>query len=260
MGAGSHIKDNSWITLPLPERCTWMMEIFLWLGVILILALASGCATPQNPPVMGNNSNLTLPTPLYESQTSLEKALQTRRSVRTYSLEPLSLAEVSQLLWAAQGLTHPNGLRTAPSAGALYPLDIYLLAGNVTGLSGGIYHYQPGDHTLVLMSTEDKRQDLYQAALQQSPVKDAPIVFVISAVYERTTGKYGQRGIRYVHMEVGHAAQNIYLQAESLGLGTVFIGAFHEDEVKEALNLGGEEINLGLMPVGRKMPVDEKIP
>ena len=237
-----------------------MIKILLWLGAILILILTAGCATPQNIPIMGNDSNLPLPTPLYESQTSFEEVLLARRSIRAYSLEPLTLAEVSQLLWAAQGLSHSNGLRTAPSAGALYPLDIYLLAGNVMGLPVGIYHYQPRDHKLVLMVAGDKRQDLFEAALRQNPLKDAPIVFVISAVYERTTGKYGQRGIRYVHMEVGHAAQNVYLQAESLDLGTVFIGAFYDDKVKSILQMRKEETPLGLMPVGRTLPGGEETP
>lgn len=229
-----------------------MIKILLLFGATLILILAAGCASPQNIPNMDNESSLILPTPLYESQTSIEEALQARRSVRAYSHDPLTLAEVSQLLWAAQGLTHPAGLRTAPSAGALYPLDIYLLSGNVTGLPVGIYHYQPQDHKLLQIGTGDKRQDLYEAALQQSSVKDAPIVIVISAVYERTSGKYGQRGIQYVHMEVGFAAQNVYLQAESLGLGTVFIGAFYDDQVRGIMQMSEEEIPLGLMPVGRK--------
>ena len=254
------INDNSWLTFTPPERCTWMIKNLLRLGAILTLILVTGCATPQDLPIVGNDSNLALPTPRFESQTSIEEALQSRRSVRTYSPEPLTLVEVSQLLWSAQGLTHPNGLRTAPSAGALYPLDIYLLAGNVTGLPAGLYHYQPRDHKLIQIGTGDKRQDLFEAALQQAPVRDAPVVFVISAVYERTTGKYGQRGIRYVHMEVGHAAQNVYLQAESLGLGTVFIGAFYEDEVKAILQISEEETPLGLMPVGRKSHSDEETP
>ena len=237
-----------------------MIKILFWFGAILILILTTGCASTQNLSFAGNDSNLILPTPLYESQTSVEEALQGRRSVRAYSLDPLTVAEVSQLLWAAQGLTHPNGLRTAPSAGALYPLDIYLLAGNVTGLPVGIYKYQPRDHTVFQIGTGDKRQDLYEAALRQSSVKDAPIVLVICAVYERTTGKYGQRGIRYVDMEVGHAAQNIYLQSESLDLGTVFIGAFYDDDVKAILQMSEEALPLGLMPVGRKLPNDEETP
>ena len=235
-----------------------MRKTLLWLCAILILLSIAGCGKLQTSPVGDNDSILVLlPTPVFDSQTSVEQAMQSRRSVRTYSLEPLILAEVSQLLWAAQGITHPDGLRTAPSAGALYPLVIYLVAGNVTDLPAGVYQYQPQDHTLIQTSAGDKRQDLFEAALQQSAVKDAAIVLVISAVYERTTVKYGQRGIRYVHMEVGHAAQNVYLQAESLELGTVFIGAFHEDEVRAVLQIHEEEVPLGLMPVGRKSLSDE---
>jgi SagB-type dehydrogenase family enzyme len=126
------------------------------------------------------------------------------------------------------------------------------VAGNVTDLPAGVYQYQSQDHTLIQTGAGDKRQDLFGAALQQSAVKDAAIVLVISAVFERTTVKYGQRGIRYVHMEVGHAAQNVYLQAESLALGTVFIGAFHEEEVRAVLQMNEEEVPLGLMPVGKK--------
>jgi SagB-type dehydrogenase family enzyme len=260
MKAENPLKDTSWITVNYLNRGARMIKILFWLGAILILSQAAGCAKPQHPPGGGNDSNIALPTPLYESQTSLEEALQARRSVRAYSPEPLTAAEVSQLLWAAQGLTHPKGYRTAPSAGALYPLELYLLAGKVTGLPVGLYHYQPRDHTLVPLSTGDQRQALFEAALQQSAVKDAPIVLVISAVYERTTGKYGQRGIQYVHMEVGFAAQNVYLQAETLDLGTVFIGAFHDDQVKEILQMGEGETPLGLMPVGRKHTSGEEAP
>ena len=194
----------------------------------------------------------TLPTPLYDSETSIEKTLLARRSVRSYADEPLMLAELSQLLWAAQGITSPSGGRTAPSAGALYPLEVYLLAGEVNDLPGGIYHYNPNDHTLTLVAGGDQRQALYEAALSQSAVKDAAAVIVITAIYERTTVKYSQRGIQYVHIEVGSVAQNVYLQAVALDLGTVFIGAFHDDQVREILQLGAEEQPLGLMPVGRK--------
>ena len=175
-----------------------------------------------------------------------------RRSVRNYTGEPLTLAEVSQLLWAAQGITSPSGGRTAPSAGALYPLEIYLLAGEVTDLPAGIYHYLPVEHALNPVVGGDQRQVLYEAALSQSAVKDAAAVIVITAVYERTTVKYGERGFQYVYIEVGSAAQNIYLQAFSLDLGTVFIGAFHDDQVKLILQLSGDETPLGIMPVGRE--------
>ncbi|MBU4225013.1 MAG: SagB/ThcOx family dehydrogenase [Chloroflexi bacterium] len=191
-------------------------------------------------------------TPVHDSETSVEKALLERRSLREYGREPLTLAEISQLLWAAQGITHPAGLRTAPSAGALYPLEIYLLAGNITDLHAAIYRYKPESHALSLIAEGDQRPALCQAALGQSAVQDAAAVIVIAAIYERTTVKYGERGVSYVHMEVGSAAQNLYLQATSLNLGTVFIGAFHEDEVKKVLHMAGDEQPLGLMPVGRK--------
>jgi SagB-type dehydrogenase family enzyme len=129
--------------------------------------------------------------------------------------------------------------------------------GNVIDLPAGVYHYLPHDHELLHIMDRDSRQDLFEAALQQSAVKDAAIVLVICADYERTTVKYGQRGIQYVHMEVGNVSQNVYLQAESLGLGTVFIGAFHEDEVKAVLQMSEEETPLGLMPVGNMLSSDE---
>jgi SagB-type dehydrogenase family enzyme len=239
------------------ERCTWMINTLIWLGTILILFSIMGCKKSETHPLGENDLPLALPTPLYDSQTSVEQALQGRRSVRAYSHSPLSLDEVSQLLWAAQGFTNPDGKRTAPSAGALYPLEIYLLAGNVTDLPVGIYHYKPRNHELILIREGDIRQNMFEAALQQSAVKDAAIVLVICADYDRTTVKYGQRGIQYVHMEVGNVSQNVYLQVESLDLGTVFIGAFHDDEVKAVLQIRDEENPLGLMPVGRKLPSGE---
>ncbi|NNG16012.1 MAG: SagB/ThcOx family dehydrogenase [Gemmatimonadales bacterium] len=182
---------------------------------------------------------------------SVDDALRRRRSVRTYSTGSLTLDQVSQLLWAGQGITGPDGLRTAPSAGALYPLEMYLVVGAVDGLSNGVYHYRPERHDLVLQQPEDRRAALARAAVRQVWMADAPAVVVIAAEYQRTTVKYGQRGIRYVHMEVGHAAQNIYLEAVALDLGTVFVGAFDDDRVHAALNLPAEHRPLGLMPVGR---------
>lgn len=218
------------------------------LGIILVMQ----SRRTQPAAIETEGSLFILPTPVHDSETSVEKALLERRSLREYGHEPLTLAEISQLLWAAQGITHPAGLRTAPSAGALYPLEIYLLAGNVTNLRAGIYHYKPESHALSLIAEGDQRPALRQAALGQSAVQDAAAVFVIAAIYERTTVKYGERGVSYVHMEVGSVAQNVYLQATSLNLGTVFIGAFHDDEVKKVLHLAADEQPLGLMPVGRK--------
>lgn len=196
-----------------------------------------------------------LPDPVFESKLgmSLERAILERRSVREYSSGPLTLEEMGQLLWAAQGITEPErGFRAAPSAGATYPLEIYLIAGQVEGLSPGVYRYRPHTHDLELISEGDRRQELFNAALQQTPVREAAINLVFSAVYQRTTQRYGERGIKYVHMEVGHAAQNVYLQVVSLGLGTVVIGAFDDQTVQRVLNLPLEEVPLYIMPVGRK--------
>lgn len=192
-----------------------------------------------------------LPAPAGDSDISIEKALRERRSIRDYRSESLTLSEISQLLWAAQGITASGFYRAAPSAGALYPIEIYVIAGVVEGLAEGIYRYSPKKHLLNLERDGDCRRDLCKAALMQDCIRYAPCSIVIAAVYERTTGKYGDRGIRYVHMEVGHVAENISLQAVSLNIGTVIIGAFSDDQVKRAIGLPGGERPLCIMPLGR---------
>ena len=193
---------------------------------------------------------LHLPSPLDESTISIEEALRERRSQREYRQAPLSLEEVGQLLWAAQGITHGRGFRTAPSAGALYPLETYLVAGEVANLRSGVYRYLPHGHQLAPVLFGDMRKQLCSASLNQEPVCFAPAAIVFSAVYARSTGKYGRRGIRYAHMEAGAAAQNISLQAVSLQLGTVVIGAFDDDQVREVLSMPAKEDPLLIMPVG----------
>jgi SagB-type dehydrogenase family enzyme len=200
----------------------------------------------------GSGEVITLPAPVKEGSLEVERALAERRSVREFSPGSLELAEVAQLLWAAQGVTDARGHRTAPSAGALYPLELLLVAGEVEGLQAGVYWYEPGDHVVTAHMEGDWRAELSQAALDQAWVREAPTVVVITAIYERTTGKYGQRGVQYVHMEVGAAAQNLYLQAQSLGLGTVFVGAFHDDQIAALLQLGEGQVPLALLPVGRR--------
>jgi SagB-type dehydrogenase family enzyme len=194
-----------------------------------------------------------LPEPRIDGPMPLEQALAARRSIREYGADSLSLAELGQLLWAAQGITDGRGFRTAPSAGATYPLQVLVCAGNVTGLAGGVYRYRLDSHDLLPVQAGDYRAELAGAALDQSWMSSAPAVLALAAIYERTTARYGERGIRYVHMEVGHAAQNVYLQAMALGLGTVFVGAFHDDRVKAVLALDDQEVPLGLMPVGRRL-------
>lgn len=220
-------------------------------GILLVLIIIFPVKTGECMNGKTFPETIKLPQPQHDSRSSVESTLLKRRSIRTYSDEPLTLAEISQLLWAAQGVTHHRGFRTAPSAGALYPLEIYIVSGKVTGLATGIYKYKPSSHELLEVVEGDKRKDLCRAALNQSAVKNAPVVILFCAVYQRMTVKYGQRGIRYVFIEVGHSAQNICLQAVSLGLGTVPIGAFHDDKVKKILNCEADEEPLYILPVGR---------
>ncbi|MFH2069290.1 MAG: SagB/ThcOx family dehydrogenase [Candidatus Omnitrophota bacterium] len=191
-----------------------------------------------------------LPPPQLKGSLSVEEALSLRRSLRECLNEPLTLKEVGQILWSSQGVTAKWGGRTAPSAGATYPLETYLVAGRIESLAPGLYYYRPDSHSLLPVLKSDLRRELSAAALGQRIVQQAPAVVVLTAVYQRTAGRYGERAARYVHMEVGHASQNIYLQAEALGLATVVIGAFRDSEVKKVLKI--KEEPLYLMPVGRK--------
>lgn len=211
-----------------------------------------GVGMERKPAPEGSGTVVSLPAPRHDGTVSVEQAILRRRSVREYRSVPLTLGEVGQLLWAAQGITSPRGLRAAPSAGALYPLSVYVVAGNVTGLAPGVYRYEPQRHALVMTGAGDRREQLCRAALLQSAVRHAPATLVLAAVFERTTGKYGRRGIRYVHMDEGHAGENIYLQAVPLGLGTVVVGAFDDGEVQRVLSLPREEEPLSLMPVGKR--------
>ena len=191
-----------------------------------------------------------LPAPGREGSMSVEKALQERRSVRSFSATPLSLQEVSQLLWAAQGITSADGGRTTPSAGAFYPLEIFLVVGAVQDLAAGVYRYNLRLHEVDEIAAGDMRAALVSAAFDQAWMLDAPAAIVIAAVFERTTRKYRERGKRYVAMEAGHAAQNISLQAVSLGLGTCVVAAFDDLQVREVLQLpAGAEV-LNILPVG----------
>jgi SagB-type dehydrogenase family enzyme len=197
------------------------------------------------------SKSIKLPKPQYDSNISIEETLLKRRSIRSYNSEPLAIAEISQLLWSAQGVTNRKGFRTAPSAGALYPLEVYIAAGNVTDLGAGIYKYYPHKHEIVNTVKGDKRSELCRAGLGQGSIKNAPVVMVFCAVFERVTGRYGERGIQYVHMEVGHAIENVCLQAISLGLGSVIIGAFNDYDVKEVMNFELNEQPLLILPVGK---------
>jgi SagB-type dehydrogenase family enzyme len=185
-----------------------------------------------------------LPGPKLKGAISVEEAIQKRRSVRSYSSKGMSMADISQLLWACQGITDGRGLRASPSAGALYPLEIYLVKDD------GLFRYIPEGHRLEQVSDKDLKGDLAAAAYGQGFVKEAAIDIVICAVYERIASKYGDRGIRYTDMEAGHAAQNVFLQAVALGLDSVAVGAFEDAAVSKALNLPAGVRPLYILPVG----------
>ncbi|HDN75696.1 MAG TPA: SagB/ThcOx family dehydrogenase [Acidilobales archaeon] len=193
-----------------------------------------------------------LPKPVFTGHMSLEEVLYLRRSYRRFKDKPLNMKEISQLLWAAYG-TNRWGKKVVPSAGATYPLEIFLVVrdGGVVGLDPGVYRYLPDDHALELILKGDVSDALCRACLSQGWVKDAAINVIIGAIYERATGWYGERGIRYVLFEVGHSGQNVMLQATALGLGSVIIGAFIDNEVAKVLKLPRNVKPLYVIPIGR---------
>jgi SagB-type dehydrogenase family enzyme len=237
-----------------------MMSKYLFL-LPLVIFLTSSCAISETEALMDNNLNsastgsvepvsqdsgtIQLPEPVLVGNVSLEQTLYKRRSIRDFSDKNLTWDEIGQLLWATQGITDPAGLRTAPSAGARYPLEVYVVT------KEGVYHYDPHRHQIRLHFEGDLRRGLHSASLQQDAIIKAPTIFVLSAVYERTQARYGEeRTPRYVHMEIGHAGQNLLLQAVALELGSVIIGAFYDDRVKETLSLPADHEPLYLIPVG----------
>jgi SagB-type dehydrogenase family enzyme len=213
------------------------------LAPIVFLMLPLSAAAQAASPVP-------LPPAPTRGDVSLEEALRRRRSVREFADRPVAIADLSRLLWAAQGVTSPSGGRTAPSAGARYPLEILVAAGNVTDLPAGLYRYRPATHDLLPVAAGDRRPDLMAAAGGQESVAAAAAVLVMAAVPERTAVRYGERAMRYVHIEVGHAAQNACLAAAAAGLGAVVVGAFDDRRLSAALGLAGDERPVLLLPVG----------
>jgi SagB-type dehydrogenase family enzyme len=230
---------------------------FLLIALIMATSVSAYSCTDSkvgNTPALPAEevTPIKLPEPRYDSNVSLEESLLFRRSIRAYTGEPLTLPELSQLLWAAQGITDPAGYRTAPSAGGLYPLDIYAVVGDVRDLDPGIYQYEPPGHEINKIVDGDQRNTLADAALGQEWVAEGAVSFVFIGVYRRTTVKYGDRGIRYVQLEAGHAAQNLCLEATALDLGAVTVGAFQDDRITGLLNLTKDEQPLYVIPVGRR--------
>jgi len=191
-------------------------------------------------------STVELPPPPVSGQMTVEQAIAQRRSWRDFDPEPLTMQQVSQLLWAAQGITHDGQLRAAPSAGACYPLETYLVC------RYGVFRFLPREHAVLKTAEGDPRPQLARAALGQRFVSDAPATIAFAALYERTVSRYGERGFRYVYMDAGAAAENVHLQAEALDLGSVSVGAFDDDAVAAALGLPSGEKAIYLIPVGRR--------
>ena len=221
-----------------------MKKMIVFLAILLFISLVA----VFNLKLFGGESKMSkivkLPSPRLSGKLSLEESLARRRSKRSFTKESLNWEEIGQILWAVQGITDSRGFRTAPSAGALYPLEIYFLTPE------GVFHYLPAGHQAERISEKDLRKALSLAALGQSAVSQAPLDIVITAVYQRVTGKYGKRGERYVHIEAGHCAQNIHLQTICLGLGSVPIGAFSDVAVRKVLNLPKDCQPLYIIPVG----------
>lgn len=188
--------------------------------------------------------DLVLPKPKDTKQT-LDACISKRRSVRSYKSSELTIEQISNLLWSCQGITDTiREFRAAPSAGATFPLEV------LVAKKDGLFRYAPLPHKLIKLSNKDKRAELRAACLDQEFIAEAPAVFIFSAIYARTTHRYGERGKMYVHIEVGHAAQNLHLMAVALGLSSVPVGAFDDEMVKKVLDLPKNEEPLYVIPVG----------
>jgi SagB-type dehydrogenase family enzyme len=222
-------------------------QVNLLLAGGLVAAGCTGTSPATSGPLRGRRPDRVVAAtpPATAGSVTVEKALGRRASVRSFTSEPLSDAEIGQLLWAAQGVTRPWGGRTAPSAGALYPLDVYVVTHD------RLRHYLPDGHRLQEWHPADDLQDqLHLAARGADAVAAAPVVFVVSGTVARTAGKYGSRADRYVVLEAGHCAQNLLLQATALSLGGVTIGSFDDDSVRNALGLPAGETPYYVLPVG----------
>ncbi len=185
-----------------------------------------------------------------ENKDNFQDLLYTRQSIRNFAPGLLNLEQIAKLVFAAQGITRKDRFRTVPSAGALYPLEVYLVCGEVKDLFSGVYKYRPQEHDLLMLEKGDKRQVLSAACLGQQWIAEAQIAVIICAVYERVTNKYGQRGIQYVHIESGCAAQSLSLQVANLDLGTTVVGAFQDNKVAQVIGAEKKEVPLVVMPIG----------
>ncbi|MBN3041011.1 MAG: SagB/ThcOx family dehydrogenase [Candidatus Omnitrophica bacterium] len=215
--------------------------------LVIILALCYAQVASPEQEKMNKTDQIKLPKPILKGKISLEEAILNRRSIRSYKQDQLSLEQIGQLLWAAGGITAESGerqYRTAPSAGAIYPIQIYAL------YKKGLFHYNPFEHSLDMVKDEDLRRDLTSVCGGQGSISQAPFVIIICGDYSKVTSRYGQRGVRYTDIETGHIAENIHLQAVALGLGSVPIGSYDDGKVREILGLGAGLDPLYIIPAG----------
>jgi len=230
------------------RMCLWFLA-----SLPLCFIITPGCKASNSVATGLKEGRMNLSRPKTEGNVSVEKAIKTRRTVRSFASKQLTFDQFSQLLWSSQGITEDGGYkRAAPSAGALYPMDVYAVVGHdaVNSIVPGIYHYDPKSHSLSLIAEGDHRDELSRASLSQIWMAKAPVSLVICAEYHRVTVKYGPRGERYAMMESGHIAQNIFLQARALGLDAGIVGAFIDADVKKALRIEAAHEPLLIMPVG----------
>ena len=222
------------------------LNISLFIMFVLVLSISVSCKENSD------TKKIKLAKPSVKGKTSLEETLKNRRSVRSYTAQDIKPEDIAQLLWSGQGITNKHCFRTAPSGGALYPLDLYLVAKDIkkADIKAGVYHYIPQTHSLELIKAGDIRKSLQAASLFQNCVANAPISIVITAEYKRITKKYGKRGMRYAVIEAGCVSQNISLQATAIGLATVLVGAFNDKDVKDALGIKKDHEPLLILPIG----------
>lgn len=200
----------------------------------------------HNPPERyksySSSEKKALPKPENPSSHPLQQNLELRRSIRNYSSKPLTIEQLSYLLWASSGITkHTSNFeyRSAPSAGGLYPIETYLVVNNIIGIPQGIYHYNILDHVLDVVKVGDFRDRIITAELDQEMTGAAPVVFIWSAMVNRTKWKYRERGYRYIYLDAGHIAENLALAAVDLNLGSCQIAAFYDEELDDLLDLDG---------------------
>ncbi|MBS7654355.1 MAG: SagB/ThcOx family dehydrogenase [Candidatus Bathyarchaeia archaeon] len=242
------------------EKAAWLLSLLLVLSIILYVIYIT---LPVKRPLINDTffvseNKVFLPLPQKVSNLTVEEAILSRRSIRDYTDDPVSIGGLAMILWSAYGITDPErGFRASPSAGATYPLEIYIVVGEKGVaikdgfLEAGVYKYEPHSHSLLLVKKGDYRSELMKSALGQEWVGEAPLTIIICAVFERTTKIYGERGqIRYVPMEAGHAGQNIYLMATALNYGAVVVGAFYDDSVATVVGVKPEEKPLYIIPLG----------